>query len=150
MNLKVPPVVIFFLGLGIIFGVYYLMPNLTYSFPYQTLISRIFLALGVLVVFSGIIAFRMKRTTADPLHPEKASFLVTTGIYQYTRNPMYLGMAFVLIGGIIRIGNPLSLIGVIFFIWYLDRFQVRPEEEALKKHFGEEFEQYRENVRRWM
>lgn len=92
----------------------------------------------------------MKRTTVDPLHPEKASSLVTTGIYQYTRNPMYVGMAFVLIGGLIRIGNPLCLAGVLFFIWYLDRFQIRPEEEALKKQFGEEFEQYCERVGRWV
>lgn len=63
---------------------------------------------------------------------------------------MYLGMAFVLIGGLIRIGNPLSMSGVIFFIWYLDRFQIRTEEEALIKVFGEEYLSYCEKVGRWL
>ncbi|WP_424961541.1 methyltransferase family protein [Ekhidna sp.] len=150
MKLKIPPVVIFFFSLGVMFGAYYFIPHWSYSFSYQTLLSRICLALGVLVAFSGIIAFRMKRTTVDPLHPEKASSLVTSGIYQYTRNPMYLGMALVLIGGLIRIGNPLSMSGVIFFIWYLDRYQIRPEEESLIKVFGKEYVSYCEKVGRWL
>ncbi len=150
MKLKIPPVVVFFLGLGMMFGCYYLKPEWSYSFDYQTLISRIFLAMGVLVAFSGIIAFRMKGTTTDPRFPEKASELVQGGVYKLTRNPMYLGMALVLIGGLIRIGNPLSTVGVIFFFWYLTNFQIKPEEEALKKLFGTEYEAYCTKVRRWV
>lgn len=150
MRLKIPPVVVFFLSLGLVFGGYYLFQSQTYKFDYQTLLSRVFLALGVLSAFSGIISFRMKGTTVDPTQPDKASSLVTGGVYRYTRNPMYLGMAFILIGGIIRIGNPLSLIGLVFFVWYLTRFQIKPEEEALIKIFGKEYEDYCRKVRRWL
>lgn len=150
MKRKIPPVVIFLLSLGVMFGIYYLTPNWSFVFSSRTLFSRIFLALGVLVVFSGIIAFRIKKTTVDPLHPEKASSLVTSGIYQYTRNPMYLGMALVLIGGLIRLGNPLCLSGIVFFIWYLDRFQIRSEEESLIKIFGDEYRSYCKKVGRWV
>ena len=149
-KLRIPPVVIFLVSLGMMFGVYYLTPEWNFSFSFQTILSRIFLALGVLVVFSGIIAFRMKKTTVDPLHPEKASTLVISGIYQYTRNPMYLGMAFILIGALIRIANPLTLIGLVFFVWYLDKFQIRSEEESLIKLFGEEYESYCKKVNRWI
>jgi protein-S-isoprenylcysteine O-methyltransferase Ste14 len=150
MKLRIPPVVIFFLALGILFGAHYLFPELSYSFSNQTLLSRIFLGLGVLISFSGIISFRMKGTTVDPLHPKKASSLVRSGIYRYTRNPMYLGMALVMIGGIIRIGNPIGIVALIFFVWYITIFQIKPEEEALKKLFEDEYKTFCKKVRRWI
>ncbi|SNT36690.1 Protein-S-isoprenylcysteine O-methyltransferase Ste14 [Ekhidna lutea] len=149
MKLKIPPVIIFFLSLGIMFGVYYLTAEVVYSFQYQTMLSRIFLGIGVLCAFSGIISFRMKGTTVDPLRPEKASSLVTRGIYQYTRNPMYLGMGLVLIGGWIRIGSPIAVIGILFFFWYMTIFQIKPEEASLTKIFGKDYEDYCTKVRRW-
>ena len=150
MELKLPPVLVFFLGLGIMFGCYYMKPDWSYQFAYQTTISRLFLALGVLSAFSGIIAFRYTGTTVDPRTPDKASALVQGGVYKLTRNPMYLGMALVLIGGLIRIGSPLSTIGVIFFIWFLTQYQIKPEEEALSRLFGDEYDSYRKSVRRWV
>ena len=149
MKLKIPPVVILFLSLGIIFGVTYLFPTFGYSFSYQTLLSRIFLSIGVLVAFSGIISFRIKGTTTNPGQPSKATALVTGGIYKYTRNPMYLGMALILFGGIIRIGNPMTFLGLIFFVWYLNQFQIKPEEVALTELFGEKYKDYCSKVRRW-
>lgn len=150
MQLKIPPVVILFISLGLVFAGYYLVPDFTYKFEYQTLISRVFLGLGVLIAFSGIISFRIKGTTVDPTKPNKASSLVTGGIYKYTRNPMYLGMALVLVGGIIRLGNPVALIGLFFFVWYLTRFQIKPEEKALNELFGREYEDFCSKVRRWI
>ena len=150
MKLKIPPVIVFFIALGLIFGAHYLFAEHSYSFSKQILLSRIFLASGVLAAFSGIISFRMKGTTVDPLNPEKASSLVQSGIYKYTRNPMYLGMALVLIGGIVRVGNPLGLLAIVFFIWYMTKFQIKPEEAALKKIFGAEYEEFCNKVRRWV
>lgn len=150
MQLKIPPVVIFFLSIGLVFGGYYVFPELVYKFEYQTLISRIILAIGVLVAFSGIISFRLKGTTVDPTKPNKASSLVTTGVYRYTRNPMYLGMAFILLGGILRIGNPVAIVGLVFFVWYLTQFQIKPEERALQELFGEEYDDFCSRVRRWI
>lgn len=150
MRLKIPPVVILFLSLGIIFGTSYLFPNLEYDFGYQTLLSRILLALAVLAAFSGIISFRFKGTTTNPSNPSKATSLVTGGIYKYTRNPMYLGMALILFGGIIRIGNPVAFLGLIFFVWYLTQFQIKPEEEALTELFEGAYKDYCDKVRRWL
>lgn len=150
MKLKIPPVIVFFLGMGIMFACHYFKPDWSYQFSYQTIVSRMFLGLGVLSAFSGIIVFRMNGTTVDPRSPDKATFLVKNGIYRFTRNPMYLGMALVLIGGLIRIGNPLSILGLFFFVWFLTQFQIKPEEEALKELFGEEYKSYQRSVRRWI
>ncbi len=132
------------------FGAHYLMPEWSYSFHSQRLISRIFLTFGVIVAFSGIIHFRMNGTTVDPRNPQKATKLVQNGVYRYTRNPMYLGMVLVLSGGAVRVGNPLSVIGIVFLVWYLTRFQIKPEEDALKNKFGDVYLQYRTKVRRWV
>lgn len=149
MSLKIPPVVVFFVALGLLFGIHYLTPDVRYDYPYRVTVSRLFLVAGSLIALAGIVAFRNKSTTVDPMKPAKASQLVTHGIYQYTRNPMYLGMAMVLMGGVVRIGNPWCLLAVLFFVVYLTRFQIKPEEHALEQLFGEDYRTYCQRVRRW-
>ena len=150
MKLKIPPVIIFFLSLGMMIGCYYLSPDFAFPFPYRVLLSRIFLAMGVILGLMGVVAFQVKQTTTDPLKPGKASSLVTHGVYRYTRNPMYLGMGLVLIGGAIRMANPVCLIAIGFYFWYITSFQIKPEEEAMNKLFGEEYTKYCERVGRWL
>jgi len=150
MNLKIPPVIVFVFALTMLFGCYYFFPGFSYSIPYQKIFSSAFLAIGLLVGAMGIIAFRSQGTTVDPMNPGKASHLVTKGIYRYTRNPMYLGMSLVLFGGFIRLGNPMGILSVLFFVSYLSRFQIKPEEKALKELFGEDYTAYCRKVNRWI
>ncbi len=150
MRLKVPPVVVFVVCLALILIVYFLSEDLSYQFPYRKALSRIFLVIGFFLGVLGVVTFRMKGTTVDPMQPKKASKLVTHGIYQYTRNPMYLGLVFILIGGAIRIGNPLGVLPIMLFIWYMNEFQIKPEEEVLIENFGEDYEAYTRKVRRWL
>ena len=118
--------------------------------PHAVIFSRVFLVCGFLSGFSGIVAFRRKGTTIDPKKPQKASHLVREGIYQWTRNPMYLGMLLILIGGAIRTGSPFGILPIFLFIFYMTRFQIIPEEKALKKRFGSVYEDYCRKVRRWI
>ena len=150
MSLKIPPVVVFFVCLATMFGIYYITPDFSFSIPFRVTISRVFLALGALAALLGIVAFRNQSTTVDPTKPDKASSLVTGGVYQYTRNPMYLGMALVLLGGVVRTGNPLCLLSIMLFVWYLTNFQIKPEEKALIEIFGKEYQAYLKKVRRWI
>lgn len=150
MSLKIPPVVIFLITVAAMFGIYFITEEYTYTYPYRTLISRVFLAAGLLSGILGVVSFRFKGTTVDPTKPDKASQLVINGIYQFTRNPMYLGMGFVLFGGLIRMGNPFCILALIFYFWYITQFQIKPEEKALTKLFEEEYEEYRRRVRRWV
>ena len=114
------------------------------------MVSRIILVIGAYLGFSGVFTFRRKRTTVDPMNPKKATSLVDNGIYSFTRNPMYLGLAFILLAFGIRLGNPLSLFGLIGFLLYMTSFQIKPEESALEELFGEEYSKYKTRVRRWL
>ena len=95
-------------------------------------------------------AFRRTGTTVNPLDPAQASALVTSGPNAVTRNPMYVGMAGLLVAhGLVRGGSRTAL-PVAAFVGVIDRFQIRPEEAALRDRFGEDFEAYRQRVRRWL
>lgn len=126
------------------------------SFPYalspamRWALVAIYAVLGAAFDFAGLLAFRQSRTTVNPLHPEKSSALVTHGIYRITRNPMYCGMASFLLAWAAYLQSPLSVIGVLAFIGYITRFQIKPEERMLEKLFGGEFTAYRQRVRRWL
>lgn len=106
--------------------------------------------LGVAVAVAGVISFRKARTTVNPLDPKKASSLVSSGIFQYTRNPMYLGMLLVSIAFGVALSSYWSFIGVVVFALYITRFQIVPEERAMKELFGSEFTQYCSRTSRWL
>lgn len=99
---------------------------------------------------AGVLVFRSLKTTVNPLKPESASSLVTSGVYQITRNPMYLGFALFLVSWAIFLGSMWPVTGVLGFVLYLTRFQIIPEERALISLFGSEFEDYAKAVRRWL
>ena len=107
-------------------------------------------ALGMAVCLAGVLSFHRARTTVNPLHPERASALVDSGIYRLTRNPMYLGFAILLVAWAVVLGSVVSLIGVVAFMLYMRRFQIRPEERALNALFPDDFARYCGRVRRWI
>jgi protein-S-isoprenylcysteine O-methyltransferase Ste14 len=106
--------------------------------------------LGVVIAAAGATEFRRFRTTVSPLAPEQSSAIVTTGVYRWSRNPMYLGMATSLLGvAVWRASLPGYALVPLFCAW-LDRFQIQPEERALLARFGAEFSSYMQQVRRWI
>ncbi|MEO1143695.1 MAG: isoprenylcysteine carboxylmethyltransferase family protein, partial [Pseudomonadota bacterium] len=86
----------------------------------------------------------------SPISPEKTTSLVTDGVYKYTRNPMYLGLTFILSGFAIWQGNLFGFVGVILFVGYVTRFQIIPEETILREKFGQEYEDYCSRTGRWL
>jgi protein-S-isoprenylcysteine O-methyltransferase Ste14 len=94
--------------------------------------------------------FRRRGTTVDPLHPDRASVLVTTGPNSISRNPMYLGMAGLLVAHAVWRGSWAALVPVVGFVAVIDRLQIEPEESALRATFGSEYESYREAAPRWV
>jgi protein-S-isoprenylcysteine O-methyltransferase Ste14 len=107
-------------------------------------------ACGAAVMLAGVLSFRRARTTINPLMPDTATALVTSGIYRYTRNPMYLGMLLLLLAWAVYLSSPAALLGVVAFWLYIGRFQIRPEERALTALFGSAFTDYMGRVRRWL
>lgn len=126
------------------------MPAAGFPIPARQAFALGMAAVGAGVAVAGIASFRLAKTTVNPLKPETASSLVVSGIYQVTRNPMYLGALLVLIGWAILLANALAFIVSATFVLYLNRFQIAPEEKALATRFGPEFAAYSAAVRRWI
>jgi len=127
-----------------------LLPSLSVRFPGQGLASALLLAAGLGVIATAILRFVRARTTVNPLRPQEASALVTGGLFRVTRNPMYFGMALALAAWAVWLGNAAAALLPAGFVAYIGRFQIAPEERALRAHFGEEFEAYARRVRRWI
>jgi len=116
----------------------------------RTVIALVTFGLAVTIVVTAVIGFRRARTTVDPFHPETASTIVTTGIYRMTRNPMYLGFLLALIALAVFLGNFVCAVIPLIFVVYMNRFQIGPEERALRARFGASYEAYLRSVRRWI
>lgn len=150
MKLHLPPVVLVLLiGASMWWIAGRTWPG-SFRFPGQDLVAGVLLFLGLLLPLLGVHRFRVAHTTVDPLHPEKASALVDRGVYRYSRNPMYLGLALLLAGWGIELGSLAGLPGVPLFVIYMRYFQIGPEEEAMEKRFGDAYREYRSKVRRWI
>jgi protein-S-isoprenylcysteine O-methyltransferase Ste14 len=126
------------------------LPILDVSFPGQGLATGLVVAAGLGVMAFAIAQFARARTTINPLHPAAASALVDGGVFRLTRNPMYLGLALVLAGLALWLGDGGSAFLVAGFVAYITCFQIVPEERALRANFGEAFDAYAARVRRWL
>jgi protein-S-isoprenylcysteine O-methyltransferase Ste14 len=105
--------------------------------------------LGLIIAVSGVVAFRRARTTLNPIKASSVSALVSSGIYRFTRNPMYLGLLLELVGWVVYLSNPLALLFLPVYVAYIDRFQIIPEERVLASLFETEYSAYKKSVRRW-
>ncbi|HYG54551.1 MAG TPA: isoprenylcysteine carboxylmethyltransferase family protein [Burkholderiales bacterium] len=150
LELRVPPPVVAVIAALAIWALRRLFPEEGVFIPGRRAIYGTLLAVGLLVVILGWAEFRRARTTVNPMQPDAASSLVTGGIYRWTRNPMYLGMALVLCAVAVFFSNPLGLAPVVVFIAWMNLFQIAPEERALRSRFGTAFDEYCERVRRWL
>ena len=116
----------------------------------QDFIAGAFAVAGALISFLGVVSFRRAGTTVNPLNPAASSSLVRSGVYAFSRNPMYLGFAAMLLSWGIYLSNAVSLLFTPLFVLYMNRFQIEPEEDALRSRFGQEFDTYARRVRRWL
>ena len=150
MPLPIPPPVLVVLFAAVMWQIAERLPFGGFAFAGQRPLAALLLLAGVALMAAATWTMFRARTTVNPLRPERASALVDGGIYQYTRNPMYLGFATVLVAWSLALASPLAMLGVAAFVLYMNRFQISPEERALATLFGEEFIAYRSRVRRWL
>ena len=147
MNLdtKIPPPIVTIIILSII----YLFDLNEYNLN-TDIISIITLFIGLIFIISAVIQFINRKTTVNPTKPHKTSTLVITGAYKITRNPMYLGMLLIIISFALYKALIISLILIPLFIFYINKFQIEPEEFEMRKKFGKEYEDYCKKVDRWI
>lgn len=125
-------------------------PSLHLNEILSAAICTLFLMSGISIALMGNLAFKKAKTTVNPVNPEKASSLVSNGIYKTTRNPMYVGLALILVAWAVYLSSIWMFLGIPAFVIYINCFQILPEERALRQLFGTEYERYTSEVRRWL
>ena len=150
LELKLPPLALF---AGCVAGAVllaYAWPGAGVELPGRRVFGAAVIIGGVCIALAGVVQFRRAGTTVNPLSPGNARSVVTTGVFAWTRNPMYLGMAAALVGLSTWLGTWPALLVAAAFCAYLTRFQIVPEERALHDLFGEPYARYCRRVRRWI
>jgi len=150
LELKIPPPAVALLMAAIMWLGTWLVPALTYRVPGHSVVALAAALSGAMIDVVSVVAFRRAGTTVNPMKPDTSSSLVVSGIYTRTRNPMYLGLLLILLGWAIYLSNAMAFLLLPGFIWYINRFQIEPEEKALASRFGAQFDSYASRVPRWL
>ena len=149
---KIPPPV----GAGFWAAAMYWLAHSKFAIPINILahmeleIALTILLVAVLIAFCAVWSFKQAQTTISPTKPQNSAALVTTGLFIYSRNPMYAAVALSLVALTVYLGDALSLTGVVAFVLYITEFQIKPEERILKEKFGVPYKTYLSLVRRWI
>jgi len=124
-------------------------------FPVRVVLHAPFTFFGLLIIGSGFILafgsrslFLKNRTTLSPY--ESPVFLITTGPFRVSRNPVYLAMAAMLFGSAVVMGTLSPFVFTVLFIAIMEMLFIPGEEAQLEKIFGEEYRDYKKRVRRWI
>ena len=109
-----------------------------------------FAAAGIAINVAGFRTIRRAGSTIDPTRPAAASALVIGGPFRFSRNPMYVGFTLLLLAWAAWLQSPWAFAGPVAFALYLTRWQIVPEERALRAKFGAAYAAYQARVRRWL
>ena len=150
LELKIPPVAQVIVTAAAMYGGSKVAPALKFSLKGSAAVAVGLGAIGVGSAILGVTQFRKAQTTPNPQALEKVSSLVTSGVYQYSRNPMYVGLVLVLFSWALYLSHFLAFVLLPIFILYMTRFQIQPEERMLAQKFGKTYQTYKAKVRRWL
>lgn len=146
-GLDIPPV--WLLGFILVaWLIAYFTPGLTLELPWQGIVALVLLAIGL--ILTGLAVFEMMRARTTLIPRRNPSALVTSGIFRLSRNPIYLGDAFMLASAVIWFQAVPGLLLIPGFGWLIRRRFIDGEEAGLRKEFGDEFERWQKNTRRWL
>ncbi|WP_371186652.1 isoprenylcysteine carboxylmethyltransferase family protein [Thalassotalea maritima] len=107
-------------------------------------------ALALVIIVVAVIGFRRQQTTIDPRDPRQTTHLINQGIFAYSRNPIYLAFVLLIIAFGLLMNSVWLFIVTPAFTAYLTLWQIIPEEQALKQLFGKAYDDYSQQVRRWL
>lgn len=150
LELKIPPLLLTLI-LGVLMWLLSLcLPTIAVPNLFRISISILILGAGLFVLVLGVTSFKFAGTTVNPMSPDSTSSLVTSGVYRFTRNPMYLGFLLFLIALGVFLASLYSFLLPALFIPYMNKFQIEPEEKSMQEMFGSEYSNYAMRVRRWV
>ena len=148
MKNKIPPPIVTLTSGLVIYFSRNLFPN--HHGIMLDVFSALLLICGIIIIRSAFLLFKNHQTTINPLNLSKTSSIVNTGVFKHTRNPMYLGMVFILLSVALKFNIYGGLIVILIFFSFITKFQIIPEEKAMEKLFGQEFKNYKKTTRRWL
>ena len=134
---------------------WFIMIMLHFFYPIFVLYTGLWKLIGVLpIIFGGYLnlaADKLMKVYSTTVKPGKESeTLIENGVFKFSRNPMYLGMAMILIGIAIILGSLSPFIVVIIFVYLIKNFFIKVEESMLEKKFEKKWINYKNNTRRWI
>jgi protein-S-isoprenylcysteine O-methyltransferase Ste14 len=144
-----PPIVALIVALGI-WGASFLTGRLSLLGPARFVLAGAFVVVALVFAVPAFRALRRAKTTISPIQLEQTTKVVTSGVYSHSRNPIYLALASLLFAWAVFLDVPLGFLGPLFFITYMNRYQIVPEERVLEKRFGAPYLAYKARVRRWI
>jgi protein-S-isoprenylcysteine O-methyltransferase Ste14 len=150
LELKVIPPIQLVIGASLMFALADYFPQYSFTLAFSFPIIIFILALASIIGSLALYDLRKHQTTFHPHTPEKTRKVVDSGIYAYSRNPMYLALVLVLFTLAIYLKNFTCFAVMPLFIWYITRYQIKPEEEMLNKLFSTDYQFYSQKVRRWL
>lgn len=147
-KLDLPPSY-FIISLIMVLILHSYMPVLTIIHSSQIkLVGIVLLFIGFGLIIWGANMFRFYETPIKPFEPP--TYLIRTGLFSYSRNPIYLGMVIVLTGSVIFLGSLSPLAVIPAFIYVMQHRFIKKEEKHLEEVFGDYYREYRNKVRRWI
>jgi protein-S-isoprenylcysteine O-methyltransferase Ste14 len=150
LELKIPPLVLVLLLAVAMWFVAIELPSLTIALPWhQGLLVTIF-GVGIFFLLAGLYEFQKAKTAVNPTRPDAASCVVSSGVYRISQNPMYVGFLLALTGWATFLAHLFPFLLLPVFVVYMNRFQISPEERVLSVKFGNEYDTYKQGVRRWL
>lgn len=150
LETKIPPPIVMTLCGGLAWAAARYLPALSFHLPFFNAIAITWAVSGFVLNVYPKLAFKRNGTTVNPLKPGSTTYLVTSGIYCYTRNPMYLGHSMLLLSWSLYLQNLGALLTVPAFIVYITRFQILPEERHLSARFPIEYAAFCKQAPRWL
>ena len=147
MRWLVPPVLCALCLLGMVAQRLWLPLGTTLRPPWN-LIGILPIVAGLASMLAAGAQFHRRKTNILPFR--KPDMLVSDGMFAYTRNPMYLGFALILLGAALLLGDPGALVFVAIFVIVADRWYIPVEERLAREHLGAPYEDYTRRVRRWI
>ena len=150
MKQRVPPAIVLLVHFGVAFLLKRYLRLANFSISGQETVAILLGISGCALVIYSMYTLHRAHTTIDPIFPDKATSLITTGPFSVSRNPIYLALLLILLAWITRLGNVVAVLLSVTFVWHLTRFQIKAEEEALEEKFGTAYQEYKLKVRRWI
>lgn len=146
--MKIPPLAQLAICFALAGGLVAYLPILSFQSPNWLIVVEVIA--GAAFLLPAVVSFIKHKTTVNPQSPSDATTLVTDGIFDISRNPMYVGMLILLLAFVLWLGEVSAFIAVAVFFVSIDRFQIKSEEQSLRVNFGEAFDEYAMRVPRWL